>query len=408
MCEITLSGYAYGGEALGRLDDGRAVFVPYTMPGETVRIKLTEQKRGYARAELHEVLSPSAQRVAPHCKHFGACGGCHYQHIAYPDQCSVKETILGDQLGRIGGLVNPPVQVIVPAPQPTDYRNFIHFHLDPDGKVGYMQPHSNQVLAIQECFLPEPPINRTWPQLDFDAPSELERVGLRLGDEEDIQLILESSQLQPPDLQVEDLPVSVVHLSPAGTLVLAGSSSVTIKVAERSFQVSAASFFQVNTQMAAAMVEFLLDNLPLESSSTLIETYSGVGLFSAFLAPHVNRLIAIESNSDAAEDFIVNLDEFDNVELYEAPVEIALPELQVKPDIVLVDPPRSGLPRQVIDSLLALGAPLLAYVSCDPATLSRDARRLVAGGYFLESITPFDLFPQTYHIESISLWRLGA
>ena len=121
-------------------------------------------------------------------------------------------------------------------------------------------------------------------------------------------------------------------------------------VLERSFQVSAASFFQVNTQMAASMVEFILDNLPLESSSTLVELYSGVGLFSAFLAPHVNRLVAIESNSEASEDFVVNLDEFDNVELFEAPVEIALPELQIKADIILVDPPRSGLPRQVIES----------------------------------------------------------
>jgi len=211
---------------------------------------------------------------------------------------------------------------------------------------------------------------------------------------------------------VEELPVSAVHLSPAGSLVLAGSEAVVIEVLERPFRVSAASFFQVNTAMAGVMVEYVLDALRaadvLRPTTTLVDAYCGVGLFSAFLAPLVGRVVGIEASPSAAEDFVVNLDEFEDVELYEAAAEAVLPSLDLKPGVVLVDPPRAGIERRAMDGLLQLAAPLLVYISCDPATLGRDARRLTDGGYRLEQVTPFDLFPQTYHIESISVWRRGS
>ena len=181
-----------------------------------------------------------------------------------------------------------------------------------------------------------------------------------------------------------------------------------MEVLDKTFQVSAGSFFQVNTEMAAKMVGHILERLPeyqtLSPEITMVDVYCGVGLFSAFLAPHVGRLIAIEANPSAASDFEVNLDAFDHVELYEAPAGRALPHLDMRPDLVLVDPPRAGIDRYALDALLKLMPPVLVYISCDPATLARDARRLTKGGYRLEKITPFDLFPQTYHIESISFW----
>ncbi len=137
-----------------------------------------------------------------------------------------------------------------------------------------------------------------------------------------------------------------------------------------------------------------------------MDVYCGVGLFSAFIAPRVGRLIGIEASPSAAEDFTANLDEFDHVELYEAPAELVLPELEVQPAAVLVDPPREGIDRRAMDGLLKLRPPVLVYVSCDPSTLARDAKRLHAAGYRLEQVTPFDLFPQTYHIESISCWSI--
>jgi len=409
---VTPTSLVYGGEAMGRLPDGRAVFVPYALPGETVSVRLVEQKRGYARGELLEVLTPSQARIEPLCLHFGVCGGCHYQHMSYEDQLVAKTGILGEQLERIGGLVDPPVEPAVSSPNQTLYRNHVQFHLTADGKIGYHKARSDKVLPIQECHLPEAPLNAIWPQLDFEAIPRLERFALRLGIEDDVQLILESSDLQAPEINIRDLPVSVVHLSPGGSLVLGGSEAVWIEVLDRSFQVSAGSFFQVNTPMAAGMVAHLLEILPnyqpLKSDAILLDVYCGVGLFSAFLAPLVSRLVGIESSPAAASDFVANLDEFDHVEIYEATAEEVLPNLDITPDIVLLDPPRAGISRQAMDGLLGLASPLLVYISCDPATLARDAKRLTTHGYRLGQITPFDLFPQTYHIESISFWTIGV
>ena len=403
---VDLTALVYGGEALGRLPDGRAVFVPFALPGERVRVRLLEEKRSHARAELVEVISPSPQRITPRCKHFGLCGGCHYQHLPYEDQLEAKAIILRDQLERIGKLVDPLVLPTVPSPLAYYYRNTVQFHLNPEGKLGYMEAQRNRPFAIEECHLPEGSLNTIWPQLDFEALPEIERVGLRMGAGEDIQLILESHDLQPPEFSVEEMAISAVHLSEAGALVLAGSEAVVMEVLERPFRVSAGSFFQVNTAMAEQMVDYLLENLErfgvLNETATAIDAYCGVGLFSAFLAPHVGRLIGIEANPAAVEDFAVNLDEFEIVEIYEAPAGEALPQIDAQPKVIVVDPPRSGLERPALDAILALRPDVLAYISCDPATLSRDIRRLSAGGYRLELATPFDLFPQTYHIECMA------
>jgi 23S rRNA (uracil1939-C5)-methyltransferase len=405
---VTPSAYAFGGETIARLPDGRAVFVPFAIPGERLRVELVEEKRGFARARLLEVLEPSPERIAPRCLHFEECGGCHYQHLTYDAQLAVKTAILKDQLERIGKLASPTISTVSPSPNEFNYRNHVQFHLAPDGKPGYHKARSDEVFAIRECHLPEPPLNALWPLLELEQSAAIERIGLRLGSDGDLQVILESPDPQPPELSVEDLPVSVAHLSPAGTLVLAGDPGVTIEVLGRGFQVSAGTFFQANTavagMMAVKVVALLESRLGLHGAATAIDAYCGAGLFSAFLAPRVGRLIGIESSPSAVEDFTANLDEFDNVEIYEAPVERVLPELDVKPDFILVDPPRAGLERRALDGLLSLAPPLLVYVSCDPATLARDAGRLAAGGYRLEEISLFDQFPQTYHIESISVW----
>ena len=406
---LTLDSLVYGGQAMGRLPDGRAVFVPFALPGEQVRLRPVEEKRGHVRAELLEVLQPSASRISPRCAHFGLCGGCHYQHMPYADQLAAKSAILREQLQRLGGLSDPPLAPAVPAPEDFYYRNHVQFHLAPDGKLGYHREGSAEVFPIQECHLPEPPLDAIWKQMEIEAIPGLERIGLRLGSGDDIQLILDGSDPRPPELSVEDLPISVAYLSPAGRLVLAGSEAVYIEVLGRVFRLSAGSFFQVNTRMAETMVEHLLGELPArlnpDRGVTLLDAYCGVGLFSAFLAPLVGRLVGIEALPFAGDDFAVNLDEFDNVELYQASVEDVLPALEIKPQIALVDPPRAGLSRLALDGILRLQPSLLVYISCDPATLARDAKRLVSAGYSLKKITPFDLFPQTYHIESITFWE---
>ena len=403
--EIRLSSLVYGGDALGRLPDGRAVFVPYALHGELVRVRPVEEKRGHMRAELVEVLDPAPCRAVPRCPHYTICGGCHYQHLDYPAQLVAKTGILSEQLRRIGGLTTVPIHPAVASPQPWNYRNQVQFHLTPEGKLGFQRAGSERVVPILECHLPEAAINQVWPQIDLEPLPGLERISLRAGSDGELLLALESSDPQPLEFSVEELPVSAVHLGPGGTLVLAGSESIWLEVLGRSFRVSAASFFQVNTPQAEAMVRHVLQLVGSEPLNTVLDVYCGVGLFSAFLAPLARRLVGIELAPSACEDFAVNLDEFDHVELYEAEAEAVLSSVAFQPDLILVDPPRAGLDRAALDGLLAQKAPRLIYISCDPATLGRDARRLVAAGYRLVQVTPFDLFPQTYHIESISLWQ---
>ena len=405
--EVTLTALAYGGDALGRLDDGRAVFVPFCLPGERVRIRLVEDKEHFARGRVVQVLEASPERVAPRCKHFEVCGGCHYQHLSYAGQLRAKTEILRDQLVRIGHLQNPPVAPAIGRTSPWNYRNHIQFQLTATGKLGFVGANSvrdaGEVIAIEECHLPEEAINSLWPELEFEPQTTIDRVAIRAGSDGDLMLVLQSDSPSVPELEIE-APISIAHVFADDVVVQAGEDHIRLQVSGRNFRVSPTSFFQVNQAVAEKMVEHVLDSVPA-AIETLIDVYCGVGLFSAFLAPRFSRLIGIEASAPACEDFAANLDEFDNVELYEDAAERVLPALDIKPDAVLVDPPRAGLERGALDALVKLAPKTIVYVSCDPATLARDAARLDKAGYRMESVTPFDMFPQTYHIESITVFK---
>jgi 23S rRNA (uracil1939-C5)-methyltransferase len=412
LYDVEMITHAYGGDCMGRLADGRAVFVPGTMPGELVRIRLVEQKRSFARGVVVEILRSAAERVSGECPSPASCGGCHYMHMTYPAQLQAKTDVLRDQLKRIAGISSPEVAPIIPSAREWHYRNAVQFHLNEQGQLGFQEPGSHRVFPVEGCLLCEPAIEAILPALDFQGISGLERIQVRAGVEDDILLVLESNDPVPPEISIE-LPASVVFVGPGGfeenqALVLAGDEHLVMQAAGRDFRVSAGSFFQVNTQQAENMLQYLLTRLPLSASSTVLEVYGGVGLFSAFLAPRVARLVVVESAPSAIDDFAANLDEFENVELYDGLAEEILPVLDCQPDVVLVDPPRAGLALPALDALLRMNPQTLAYVSCDPATLARDAKRLLAAGYHLRSVQPFDMFPQTYHIESISIFRLGS
>lgn len=416
--EITLEKLTYGGEALGRLPDGRAVFVPFGLPGETVRIRLTQEKQNFARGEILEILKPSPDRIPAKCKHFTQCGGCHYQNLPYEKQLLAKADILRDQLQRIGKIENPPVQPTVASPNEWNYRNHVQFHLTEAGKIGFINSRGNQTIPIEECHLPEDAINALRADLQFESRLNLERVSLRSGVNDDLMLILESETAETPELEIE-ADVSIVHIYEDHPVVIAGSDALTIQVLGADFRVSAPSFFQVNTKIAEKMVEYLITNLPTTNvpttnvpttnqPTTLLDLYCGAGLFSKFLADKFAKVIGVESSPSACEDFAVNLDEFDNVELYQGAVEEIIPALVgriANPTYIIADPPRAGIDKRALDAILQINPQIIAYVSCDPSTLARDAARLIQGGYALKQVAPFDLFPQTYHIESISIFE---
>jgi 23S rRNA (uracil1939-C5)-methyltransferase len=405
--DILLEKLTYGGEAMGRLPDGRAVFVPFGLPGEQVRVELTEDKKNFARGKLLELLKASPERIDAKCKHFGKCGGCHYQNLPYEKQLQAKTEILRDQLQRIGKIENPPMMQMVASPLEWNYRNHVQFHLTAEGKIGFINAKGNSTLPIEECHLPETGINAFWPELQFESNKAVERVSLRAGLDEELMVVLESEDPETPELEIE-ADVSVVHLFDEHVVVIAGQDNLIFKILGKDFRVSASSFFQVNTKMAEKMVDHLISRLPVTASTTLLDVYCGAGLFSKFFAANCQQVIGIEESESSCEDFAVNLDEFDNVELYEGSAEEILPGLAGRLDsstYAIVDPPRAGLERYALDAILSIKPQIIAYVSCDPSTLARDAARLIVGGYRLVEVTPFDLFPQTYHIESISIFE---
>jgi 23S rRNA (uracil1939-C5)-methyltransferase len=403
--ELTLSGAAYGGEAFGRQDDGRMVFVAFAAPGERIVAELTEQHERWARARCVEVLDASPARVTPRCQHFTHCGGCHYQHLSYPAQLAVKREIVAAQLQRLGGFIDPPLEPIVASPTAWNTRNHMQFSIHSDGRLALQAAGSQRTIPIQECHLPEPPLDRLRRSLDIEPTGGLRRVALRCASDEDCLVLFEADR--GPEVEFStDLSASIVWATPAGTSVLSGADHVRMQVGAHAFRVSAGSFFQVHTPLAVALASRVLAALQVTPGVRVLDLYAGVGLFSAFIAQAGASVVAVEASPVACADFETNLDRFDSIHLYEATVDAALPAIEAEAGAVVVDPPRAGLGAAVVDLLLARRPPRLVYVSCDPATLARDGRRLADAGYRLESVTPFDLFPQTYHIETLSVWSL--
>ena len=396
--EITLSKFIYGGETMGRLPapDNRAVFVPYALPGEDAKIDLFFQKRGYARANLLEILAPAPERIKPKCAHFTACKSCHYQHIPYESQLRAKEEILKDQLTRIGKISDPPINEIIPSPEIWHYRNQMDF------QIGRSSSTPN-ILEITECHIPTLAINDFWQELEFGENNLFNRITLRQDAAEKIMLIFHSENPETPEMTLED-DLSVVHVTAGEIIVMGGDDHIVTTLHNRPFRVLATSFSHPNTTVAEKMIEHLLSALRLDSNTTLLELHSGIGSFSAFLAPKVGRLVCVENSPTACDDFSINLNDSENVELYQAQAMDVLPNLDFIPDILLVDPPVSGLGRHTLDRILTLGSGTLAYVSRDPSTLARDAARLIKGGYRLDAVTPFDVAPQTAQIDSISIF----
>ena len=359
IIELMLTGMAYGGEAFGRQASGRMVFVPFALAGERVRAEVIESHQSWARARLAEVLDPSPDRIEPRCRHFRACGGCHYQHAAYARQVEDKAAIVRSQLQRLGGLADPPISAGVPSPSPWNTRNHIQFHLTPDGALGF-QPwgvsssdEEFPVLPISECHLPEPPLNDLWPRLALDPESGIKRVALRLGAADEVMVTLQAAE--PPSAEaLVELPASVVWLDPSGVSVLAGADHLPFEVAGLNFRVSADSFFQVHTLLAGDLARHVVAQLEPNPGDHILDLYAGVGLFSAFLASAGARVTAVELSASACHDFRSNLDAFDGVGLYELSVEQALPELEGPFEAVVADPPRAGLGQFAIAELARL------------------------------------------------------
>lgn len=405
---LELTDMAHGGSALGR-HEGKVTFVPYALPGETVRVEVVEDQGRYAHARLVEVLEPSPDRVSPPCPYFGpdGCGGCQWQHAAYEAQLRYKADIVANQLTHIGRLSDPPVQPTLPDPKGWAYRNRARFRPAPGGGLGFLSTTGDRVVPVDACLILHSLLSEMYADLELDLPA-LRALVLRAGTAtEDRMVIFEMDEDVAPALTT-DIPVSCVLDRPdEDPAPLIGRDYLVEAVAGIEYYVSAGSFFQVNTTQAAKLVDLVLEYLEPQPDQVILDGYCGVGLFTLPLATRAGVILAVESDHAAVEDLLENTEDLGNVEIVEGAVGAVLANLAEPLDAAVVDPPRKGLEREVVEGLVASGPKRIVYVSCDPATLARDGRQLGEAGYRLREAQPVDMFPQTYHIETVTVWEKG-
>jgi 23S rRNA (uracil1939-C5)-methyltransferase len=407
---VEIRALSYLGDGVGQIDGKLVVFVAGGLPGERVVAEIDERRPHYARAHVVDVLEPAPDRVQPPCPYFSRCGGCQVQHLAYPSQLTWKTASVGQQLRRIGHFDAEVVRPTIGAGHPWNYRNNARFSVGPAGELGFAEPGSHRHLAIDDCRLMQAPIVALMPRLQGKYPGAHQvvvRYGARTG-----QLLI------APALAVPDLRLPT------------GQDSYAEVLLGRPYRVSAPSFFQVNTRvderevvgelgaewreqldggysMAELLVALVLDRLALTGEECVVDAYCGVGTFTLPIAERAREVIGIEEARSAILDAEYNATDVANTRFVCGRAEDALASIDRPVDAVVLDPSRLGCDPKLIDALARSRPSTVVYVSCDVATLARDLRQLVDRGYTLVEVQPIDMFPQTHHVETVSLLQRG-
>jgi len=369
---LTIEKLVYGGDGLSRLDS-KIVFTPYVLPGEHVRAEVDRIKNDLSRGRLMQVVEASTARVAPLCPYFERCGGCHYQHADYAFQVEQKRGILREALLRVGKVAfEGEIEAITG--EPWAYRNRVQLHIQ-NGEIGYFEHGSHQLCAIDHCPIVSPALNAAISKLQ----ANLGRVSAT------VELFTNETGMQVNVL--DRVPQSIYR-----SFESLGNSS---PLEYNGFRVSRNSFFQVNRFLVDRLVECAMGGA---EGAWAVDLYAGVGLFAARLAKRFGKVAAVESSASAFRDLEHNVP---GIIAENKTSEDYLAALQERPDLILADPPRAGLGKHAVKELVRIQAPRLTIVSCDPATLARDLQALLAGGYRIEKMTLVDLFPQTFHIETV-------
>lgn len=392
--DLHIEKLVYGGEGLGRRE-GQVVLVPFVLPGERVTVAPEPERGGVLRARLAGLAEPVPGRVNPDCPYFTRCGGCHYQHASYELQLEVKRSILVDTLRRVGKIEAAPGATVVG--EPWGYRNRMQFHLA-RGLIGLREARSHRICPVERCPISSPRINATLTTLremirDPRWPRFVRSIEL-FSNETEVQLnVLDADR--PVARRFFDWCAERIPGAAAGTL--------DYPAAWFTYRVWNRSFFQTNRFLADALAA---EALATAEGERAVDLYAGVGLFTLPLARRCGQVTAIESGAGAVRDLQFNSERAGvPVRIEHATAEMFLQRLSDSPDFVLADPPRSGLGKEVVRRLAELRPPRLTIVACDPATLARDLAALVAAGYRVERLALVDLFPQTFHIETVAHLR---
>ncbi len=423
----------YGGASLARVPAdapsdgptelaGKAVFVPGALPGELVEATIANDRRSYITARLDSVLEPAPSRITPGCEYYGRCGGCHYQHADYPAQLAMKRSILLESLERAHAEISSNIRVL--SADPWTYRNRIRLHVAklPQPSLSYREAASHRDLPVTHCPVAAPILQQAiaaFNELLQKQPAlahDLSEIEFFTTAEESALLV--SLFTNRPNA-TEHLPRSVADALLPTLPVLTGvrtfsldpktrrtqpsaawgQASLEYAVGPLSYQVSAGAFFQVNRHLIPTLVE---EVVALRSGSIAWDLYAGVGLFAQALAQRFEQVIAVESSAASTADLARNLHGARHKRIAKDTLRFLQSPPAPRPDLVVVDPPRAGLGAEVCQRLAAAQPRRILYVSCDPSTLARDLRTLQPSGYRPVALTLIDLFPQTFHLETVA------
>ncbi len=391
--EVTIEKLVYGGDGLARIGT-QAVFVPVAAVGDRLLVRITEVERNYARAVIEKIITPSPVRRTPPCDNFGACGGCQLQHLDYPAQLEAKVSFVRESLRRLGG-IEWESEIAICSSSEFGYRSRAEIKVrhDQEGRpqIGYFRAGSQEICQVEDCLVLLPAVNRELQRLHAEPsliPCDATRVYLTAGDDEVIVTPAtgENSRQEEVDAM----------------------GTASRQIAGLTYRFGVRSFFQGNRLLVEDLIRVAIGRA---EGKFAVDLYAGVGLFSLQLARTFEQVCAVEGNRVAAGHGIENAraNGLANIRYEPISVEAWLKyksSESPRPDLVLLDPPRAGVGAQVIERLSALSPLAITYVSCDPATLSRDLKMLISYGYRIESIDALDMFPQTFHVETVTQLRI--
>jgi len=417
---LSIEALAYGGDSVGHTG-GRVIFVPDGVPGDEVRVEVVEDKGSFLRGRLLDITAPSNDRVEPFCPYAVRCGGCQWQHVDYHAQCTWKEAIVRESLSRLGGIPDPPVESCLPAPSVTAYRSIARYPARAQGSEliwGYFEHRSHALVNIDRCPVATGTVNdlSVYIRSFFHGKEHIPDLA---------EITIRTS---------ENIPSALVTISTGGSFdfsLLArrmfadfrylegliirrergiqlprhvrtfGAGHRTERIAGSKFRISELSFFQVNVAQTERLVALVGDMLDLQSGETVVDGYGGVGLFSLSLCTEAATVHLFDSSRSAVSDCLSNAEKR-GMTMFSAscePADRAFGRIG-RADVLIIDPPRTGLGKKTALTACGLGARKVLYVSCNPSTLARDLAVFLGNGYRLERVVPVDMFPHTYHIET--------
>ncbi len=371
--------------------EGQRINVFGGIPGEEVVARIVRYRRRrkhMVSGLVTEVIGASPYRVDAPCQYFVACTGCQWQHILYSHQLVLKRGYVERELAAYPSLSGVNIQPTIPAPDLFGYRNHARFTIRREGSPGFVNRITRRFVQTDECMLMTAGINRLSGELRGKS-QETNQLSIRYGTNTDDWLI-------QPTLKNEDISLA------------SGQTHYTERMLGKRFRVASPSFFQVNTAQAERLTTLVGEMLQLTGAETVVDAYAGVGTFAILLADSAKQIIAVEESAAAIKDAAINANGIANLEFREGKTEDVLNTLELRPDAVILDPPRSGCHPTALAEISRWAPARTAYVSCDPEALGRDLDILVRGGLQVESVQPIDMFPQTHHIETVALLRPGV